>query len=264
MTHTTRTDGHTDTAPIPGRTYTGRVSDDTTYTMTSNGSVTTRTYTRTDGATFTTYADVNHMWTTDTDDGHTITYVVAEGTYWDTTRTNIDDTYPRVSSASWPYAATCRHDHAGYGACIAPTGHAGPHRDANGHTFTGPANARYGTPIGPVAPNTYVTPTRVVGGAYAPATNDGVSHLNGNTYRVTSLVARVLDGADAEHIAIPDASIMDAYRLIVSAMASPAYITTPDTYAHTIYTAMLEASSIAPTDMACMWVDVLDGDTTTL
>jgi hypothetical protein len=153
--HVARAMGAVDPAPwvgmIPGRTYTGTSRHGTDYTVTTDGTVTTRTYA--DGTV--TRADVNHMWYTD-ESGRTTTYVVAEGTYWQEVA---EGTYDRVSSASWPMVATCLHDHGAYGACIAPIGHAGAHRDANGHTFTGSANARYAGTYGPVAPDTY---TRVV------------------------------------------------------------------------------------------------------
>jgi len=137
-------------AMVPYATYAGTSRHGTDYTVTTDGTITTRTYA--DGTT--TYADATHMWTTTTAHGDTVyvAYVVADGTYW------VDDA--RVSSASWPMVATCGHDHAGYGACIAPYGHPHTdHRDANGHTFTGPAMTRYAGTYGPTTPPTY---TRVV------------------------------------------------------------------------------------------------------
>lgn len=148
------------TGMVPGRIYTGTVNADVSYTVTTDGTVTTRAYTRTtdgvDHAAGVTYADANHMWTAPDAFGDTITYVVAERTYWRTYARAIDSV--RVSSVAWVTAGgrACGHSFAAYGACVAPYGHPhADHVDANGHTFTGPAITRYAGTYGPVAPDTY-------------------------------------------------------------------------------------------------------------
>ncbi len=252
------TDITTDTAPstpTPGRTYTGTSHYGIDYTMFYDGTITTRTYTTDDG-TFTAYTDSGYMWVP-YGDGTCITYVVAEGTFWHTHQT-ADDMTP-TTSASWPMAATCGHSFGGYGACIAPTGHPHAHHiDANGNKFTGRAMTRYGTPIGPMAPDTMIPATDPNTPAASTPTAVLRTHLHDGTYTVSAMVACALHGNDPDtYDTVTHADTMAAYRLIVCAMGASAYINTPDTYPHTIYTAMLDASAIAPTYMAAMWTDVL-------
>jgi hypothetical protein len=201
------------TGMVPGVTYTGTSYRGTDYTAFYDGSTVMRTYA--DGTV--TYADANHMWTTDTD-GSTTTYVVAEGTYWQEVA---EGTYDRVSSASWPMVATCGHSFGAYGACIAPYGH--PHTDhvdANGHRFIGRAMARYDAPTGPTAPDTYVPAWHGRMGSSAPgATYRTV--LTDDTYRFAAMVHAVAVGADADAFdAVTHDETMGTYRAIVGNMAS--------------------------------------------
>lgn len=148
-----------------------------------------------------------------TRNGRTVTYDTA-------TRTYRDHTGP-VSSLAWNAvgAESCGHDVAGgYGACIAPMNHpTNDHVDASGHRFNGPRAARYGAPIGPVAPDTY---TRTV--PHPDGVNRHVARtvLTDDVWRFAASVyaVRTIANVDA-YDACTDAETYDTYRDIVSALA---------------------------------------------
>lgn len=202
-------------------TYTGTYNTGTgtaTYTVTTDGTTTVRTYAYPTGWMARTYADDNHMWLLDTP--YAITYVVAEGTYW---RTDGDDN-TQTTSVSWATAGgrTCGHNHAGYGACIAPYGH--PHTDhidANGNRFTGVATTPYVAPIGCDIPDTY---TRVVSRmAFAR-----------DTYRTVlrpDVLPMVRDYRNIMHVlGIMFDTYGSAYAAIVRGMPNATYEPTTDHY----------------------------------
>lgn len=211
----------TDGRMVPGITYTGTSRNGTDYTVFTDGTITTRTYAADDGTITVTRADANHMWTADTSTGNipanTITYVVAEGTYWRTYADGTNRDSVRVSCATWPNMATCGHSFGAYGACIAPVGH--PHTDhidANGNKFTGPAMARYGSPIGCVAPGTYVPAANPNTYASSAPGATGRTVLRDDVWRFAAMVYALTTTADMDmYDACTDADTYATYRHIV-------------------------------------------------